>query len=50
MVDIKINLKRALPVQAPIIILSKLKEDVVLIGASIFAVDAMLYDVFPYKV
>ena len=44
------KVKRALPVQAPIIALSKLKEDVVLVGASIFAVDAMLYDVFPYKV
>ena len=47
---IREKVKKVLPMQAPVITLSKLKEDVVLIGASIFAIDTMLYDVFPYKV
>lgn len=47
---IKEKVKKVLPVEAPIIILSKLKEDVVLVGANIFALEALLYDIFPYKV
>jgi len=47
---IKEKIRRVLPIQEPIITISKLKEDVVLIGASIFAINAMIHDIFPYKV